>query len=144
MSFGRCASLVLALAVSACASSGETSSGAGGQTAARAARGNSTLITPAELEQHQGESAYRVIESLHGRWLQPNTGTRIPASLFAGSSFAPVVVDGTDLGGLSELYRLFSENIETLRYFSSRDAAIKYSTSYPGGVIEVSTRGLGR
>ncbi len=138
--FRRCAILVLALAVSACASSGNTSSGEGGQTAATAVRGNSTLIVRAELEELGGRSLWEAVERLHRRWLQPQRGV----SFSAGQAFARVVIDGTVRGELDELRRLFSDNIETLRYLSAADATTKYGTGYPGGVIEVSTRGLGR
>ena len=140
MSFRRCVSLVLALAVSACASSGDTSSGEGEQTAARAARGNSTLIVRAELEEILSGSLWEAVDRLRWRWLQPQRGV----SFYAGTSFARVVVDGTVRGELGELRRLFPENIETLRYLSAPDATTKYGTGYPSGVIEVSTRGLGR
>ena len=58
MSFHRYASLVLVFAVSACASSSSTPFGeeAATTTAARAARGNSTLIVRAELAQLFGDS----------------------------------------------------------------------------------------
>ena len=136
MSFRRCASLVLALTVSACASSGGTSSGVGGQTAARAARGNSTLIVRAELDELTGRSLWDSVETLRARWLRPQRG----GSFAAGPSYARVVVDGTVRGELDELRRLSSENVETLRYLSAPAATIKYGTGYPGGVIEVSTR----
>jgi hypothetical protein len=140
MSFRSCAVLVLALAASACASSGDISLGEGGQTAARAARGNSRLIVRAELEEVAGRSLWDAVDLLRARWLQPQRG----GSLFAGTAYARVVVDGTLRGELDELLQLFPENIETLRYLSAPDATTKYGTGYPGGVIEVSTRGLGR
>ena len=135
MSFRRCASLVLALSASACASSADTSSGVGGQTAA-AARGTSTLIVRAELDELTGRSLWEAVETLRGRWLRPQRGT----SLAAGPSFARIVVDGTVRGELAELHRLVAENAETLRYLSAPAATIRYGTGYPGGVIEVSTR----
>ncbi len=124
----RCASLVLALAVSACASS--SASGEGG---ARPARGTSTLIIRAELERFPGQSAYNVIQSLHSRWLQPRRVDR-------GQTFARIMVDGTVRGELSDLRQLFSEVIETMRLLSGPDATFKYGTGFPGGVIEVVTR----
>ncbi len=140
MSFRRCASLVLALAVLACASSGGISSGEREQTSARAARGNSSLIVRAELEELPGGSLWDAVDRLRPRWLQPQRG----ASVYAGTSFARVVVDGTIRGELGELRRFFPENIETLRYLSAPDATTRYGTGFPGGVIEVSTRGMGR
>ena len=133
MFFRRCASLVLALAVSACASSGDTSSGEGRQTAERAARGSSTLIIRAELERFPGQSAYDVIESLHRRWIERRRAGR-------GQLFAGVMIDGTIRAEIGDLRRLYSETIETMRYISASAATLKYGGGFPGGVIEVVTR----
>ena len=142
MSFRRCASLVLVLAVSACASSGGMASGEGGQTAERAPRGNATLIIRAELDElGGGRNLWEAVDLLRPRWLRRQRGA---GSIFAGPTYARVVVDGTARGELDDLRRFFSDNIETLRYLSPADATTKYGTGFPGGVIEVSTRGLGR
>ena len=140
MSYSRGASLVLALAVSACASSGGMASGGGGQTAERAPRGGANLIIRAELEQFSSRSLWDAVDNLRPRWLRPQRGV----SFSAGQSFARVVIDGAARGELDELRRLFPDNIETLRYLSAPDATTKYGTGYPGGVIEVSTIGPGR
>ncbi len=129
MSFRSCASLVLALALSGCASSG---GGGGGSTAVRAPRGSSTLIIRAELERYPGQSAYDVIESLRRRWLQPRRGA-------GGQAYARVMIDGTIRGEIPDLRRLASENIETMRLLSALDATTRYGTNYSGGVIEVTT-----
>lgn len=65
--FCGCASLVLALALSACASSGGMSSGEGRQTSARGARGNPNLIVRAELEGLAGRSLWDAVQTLRGR-----------------------------------------------------------------------------
>ena len=140
MSYSRCASLVLALAVSACASSGGTSSGEAEQTDARAARGNSTLIVRAELEELGGRSLWDAVQLLRGRWLQPQRNS----SFVSGPAYARVVVDGIVRGDLGELRGFDVDDIETMRYVSAPDATTKYGTGYLGGVIEVSTRGRGR
>lgn len=132
MSFRSCASIVLALAVSGCASSG---GGEGGSRAVRAPRGTSTLIIRAELERYPGQSAHDVIESLHNRWLRPRRG----ATFGGGQPYARVMIDGTIRAEIPDLRRLFSENIDTMRLLSAPDATIKYGTGYPGGVIEVTT-----
>jgi len=142
MSYSRCTSLVFALAVSACASSGGMSSGEGGQTAARAPRGNSTLIIRAELERFSSRNLWYAVDNLRPGWLRPQRGV----SFSTGPAFARVVIDGAPgaRGDLDELRRLFPDNVETLRYLSAPDATTRYGTGYFGGVIEVSTRGLGR
>ncbi len=140
MSYSRGAALVLAFAVSACASSGGMASGGGGQTAERAPRGNANLIIRAELEGSTSPDLWAAVNILRPRWLQTKRGV----SFSAPQSYARVVVNGTPRGELSELRRFFPENIETVRYLSATDAATKYGTGYPGGVIEVSTRVGGR
>ena len=137
MSYSRCASLVFALAVSACASSGGTSSAEAGQTAAR---GNSSLIVRAELEEIGGRSLWDAVLILRGRWLQPQRNS----SFAAGPAYARVVVDGIVRGDLGELRVFDVDDVETMRYVSAPDATTKYGTGYLGGVIEVSTRGRGR
>ena len=136
MSFSSYALLVLALAVSACASSFGTSFGEGGQTATRAARGNSTLIIRAELVEFQGRTALVAVEFLRRRWLQPR---RSPTFNHPGSFYARVVVDGSVRGELRELSIMGSENIESMRYLSPSDATTRYGTGFMGGVIEVTT-----
>ena len=137
MSFHRCESLVLALVVSACVSSGNTSLGAGGQTAAGDTRGNSRLIVRAELDQRAGDTAYQVVESLNRQWLQDDRRGR---TFGGGPIFARVVVDGTPYGPLSTLHRMSASQIESMRFLSAPDATIKYGTGYPGGAIEVTMR----
>ena len=136
MSFHRFASLVLALIISACASSAGTSLGGGSETASAASRGNSRLIVRAQLDRLAGRSAYEAVENLNRRWTQPQRGS----SFAAGQHFARVVVDGSPRGELDELRRITSDDIESMRYLSAPDATTKYGTGYPGGVIEVTTR----
>lgn len=138
MSFHRLASLVLvfvlALVVSTCASSVGASSGGGGSTAGP--RGSSTLIVRAQLAELAGQSAYDAIETLNRRWIAPRRGV----SLASGQAYARVIVDGAARGELSELRRMSTDNIETMRYLSAPDATTRYGTGFPGGAIEVTTR----
>ena len=123
--------LVLAPVVSACASSPDSPFDEGGQTATRTARGSSTLIVRAQLEQLVGRSAWDAVERFNRRWL----------STRRGGVYARVVIDGTSRRDLSELSRMSTEGIENLRFLSSGEATTKYGTGFAGGVIEVTTRG---
>ncbi len=135
----RCASLLLALAISACASSSGASSDGGGQTAAPPARGGSNMIIRAELEARPGQNAYEIIQDLHRTWLRED---RRGASFgLGGPRYALVVVDGTPRGELDELRQMSANEIEYIRFLSGPDATIKYGTGYPGGAIEVTSRG---
>ena len=137
-SYRRCASLVLALVISACASSSNPASGRESATTERA-RGTSTLITRAELEERSGDSAYQAIQALRPRWLRPRA-----FSIVGGPIYTRVVVDRTLRGGRDELLRLIAANIEDMRYLGAPGATIRYGTGYPGGVIEVTIRSGGR
>ncbi len=135
MSIRGCVLLVLALVVSACASSQNTPFGGEGGTATRASQGNSRLIVRAQLERLAGQSAWRAVETLRQRWLRPVRGGSM-----AGPSYARVVIDGSIRGELDELRLMSTESIESLRYLSATDATTKYGTGYFGGVIEVTMR----
>ena len=136
MSFHRFLSLVLALGISACASSADTSLGGGSETASRASGGNSRLIVRAQLDELGGRSAYEAVENFNRRWMQPQRGS----SFGAPQQYARVVVDGSPRGELNELRQINSDDVESMRYLSGPDATTKYGTGYPGGVIEVTTR----
>jgi hypothetical protein len=140
MSLRRLLSLVLVLAItsvlSACASSTNTPFAEGGETALRAGGGSSTLIVRAQLDRFTGRSAWEAVETINPRWLQTQRGT----SIVFGPAYARVMIDGVARGELDELYRLSTENIETMRYLSAPDATTRYGTNFPGGVIEVTTR----
>ena len=135
MSFRRCASVVLALVVSACASTLDTPSGGEFETSAAAPQGNSRLIVRAQIEPLASQTAWQVVETLNPFWLQSRGG-----SLNYGPSYARVVVDGIFRGELADLYRMSTGEIETMRYLSASDATTRYGTGYTGGVIEVTTR----
>jgi hypothetical protein len=136
MFFRCCASLVLALAVSACGSSSGTPFEGGSQsTSAASLGGNSRLIVRAQLVEFSGRSAWDAVDILNQRWLRPQRG----ASNSGRPLFPRIVVDGIFRGELDDLFRLRADNIETMRLLTSSDATIKYGTGYFGGVIEVTT-----
>jgi len=133
MSFHRCATFAVAFVASACVSS--SSRDPFGQdfettTAARANRGNSTLITRAELAEYRGDSVYQAVEQIRRRWL---TGRR-------GGLVARVVIDGSYRTNISELRSLGAEVVEELRLLSPGEATTKYGTGFSGGAIDVIMR----
>ena len=143
MSIRHCAGLVLALVLSACASSAGTSVGDGSQTVA-AETGNSRLIVRAQLAELPGETALRAIERYNRRWLRAQRGASFSPSGEPVLNYARVVVDGISRRELDDLRGISTESIENMRFLSAADATTKYGTGYMGGVIEVTTRGLGR
>lgn len=135
----RCASLALALVVSACASSTSITPFEGaGQTTTRIARGGPNLILRAELEEYRGETAYRTLEAIRRRWVRPIRSNN------ARPLYARVMIDGSARRELRDLSSMSVDSIETMRYLGATDATIKYGRGYPGGVIEVTTRGRAR
>ena len=130
MSSRRCACLVLAFVLSACASSTDTPFAEGGGTATRV-RGNSTSIVRAQLEELGGLSALEAVERFNRRWLSPARG----------GGYARVVIDGRDRRDLNVLRLLSSDGVESMRFLRSIDATTKYGTGFTGGVIEVTSRG---
>ena len=134
MFFRCCASLVLALVVSACASSAGNPLGGGSETASGASRGNSRLIVRAQLEEFGGQSAWDAVDMLNQRWLRPiRSSNSVPA-------YARVVIDGFSRRELDDLRSISADFVESLRYLSAINATTKYGTGYMGGVIEVTTR----
>ena len=131
MTSRRCACLVLAFVLSACASSTDTPFAEGGGTATRAARGNSTLIVRAQLDELMGSSALEAVERFNRRWLSPARG----------GGYARVVIDERDRRDLNVLRLLSSDGIESMRFLRSIDATTKYGSGFTGGVIEVTSRG---
>ena len=141
MSFRRFLSLVLVLVlapvVSACASSSDAPFSEDAERATRATGGSSTLIVRAQLEILTPRSAWDAVETLNRRWLRARRSST-PAS---GPAYARVVLDGVVRGQIDVLRQLNTTNIETMRYLSATDATTRYGTGFPGGVIEVDTRG---
>ena len=88
-----------------------------------------------ESRTSQAVNAWEVVETLNPRWLRSRS-----ASVNYGPSYARAVVNGTVRRVLADLYRMSTDNIETMRYLSASDATTKYGTGYAGGVIEVTLR----
>ncbi len=124
MFFRCCASLVLALVVSTCASSAGTSPGEEGE----ATTGDLRLIVRAELDRLPGQSAWDAVSSLRPHWTGRGAGLR---------------VDGSPYGESSELRRLRADDIESMRFLSGIDARVKYGRDFSNGVIEVTMIGGG-
>ena len=111
----------LATALAACASGG----GSGGP------RRDPNLITAEELAEYTTLSALDVIRRLRPRWLQSR-----------GNNTAQVIQDGARLGDPENALRSIPvSDIAELKYLSASDATMRYGTNYPGGAIEITSRG---
>lgn len=113
--------VVLAVGLGACASSGGGSS--------RPAGSSSTRIVRAELEPLGQMSALQAIERLRPRWTQSRAGD------------APVLyVDGARRSSVNDLQSIRLNDVEQMEYMSAGDATTRYGTGHAGGAIMVTTR----
>ena len=118
---------LLALLVSACASSGRSRS-----------LGARNLITRAEIESVNVSTAYEVVQQLRPHFLSPRGQTSIQDP---SSSLPVVYVNGVRYGTQDVLRSLRSMDVQEMRFLSASDATTRYGTGHVGGVIEVTTRG---
>ena len=99
--------------------------------------GGSGTITREQLAELGQFSALQVVRRLRPQWLR----TRGAAN-FDGAQLTPVVfVDFSPRGGIRELEHISSDDVERINFMSARDATTRYGTGYPGGIIEVISRG---
>ncbi|HET9984868.1 MAG TPA: hypothetical protein VFQ38_14820 [Longimicrobiales bacterium] len=133
------AALALALVLAAC---GGATRQAGETSADKAApRHSRTSLSADELVATNASSAFDAVERLRPEFLRPR-GT---SSLSTGAPDLPAVfLDGIHAGGLEMLRALRPTEIELIRFVSAADATTRYGTGYPGGVIEVVTKGSKR
>jgi len=119
--------VLLALLVSACASSGRSRS-----------LGARNVITRAEIESVNVSTAYEVVQQLRPHFLSPRGQTSIQDP---GSSLPVVYVNGVRYGTPDALRSMRSMDVQEMRFLSASDATTRYGTGHVGGVIEVTTRG---
>ena len=111
----------LATAFAACSSGGGSSG----------PRRDPNLITTEELAEYTTLSALDVIRRLRPRWLQSR-----------GQTSAQVIQDGARLGDPQNALRSMPvSDIAEMRFLSASDATMRYGTNYPGGAIEITSRG---
>ncbi len=97
-------------------------------------------IIRSELERSAYGSAYEAIERLRPSWLWERGSKTIQ-----NSDPHPVVyVDGMRRGGLSELYTISVDDVESISLISPADATTRWGTGHMSGVILVTTQRGGR
>jgi hypothetical protein len=115
---------------------------AGCGVAATASRGgNSNRITSELLREASAEGldVYQVIDRNRPQWFR--AGRAAPTLGYAaGSEFARVVLDGVPHGGLNDLRRINTVEVESIQYISASDATTRFGTGYSGGAILVRMR----
>ena len=121
--------LAAGMAVNSCASSGASTPSAGATAQANAPqRGNSRLITRAEIESVPLETIYEVIERLRPNMLR--------------SRGQPIMVymNGTQIGEISMLRGIQASSVRQVEFVSAADATTRFGTGVPGGAIVVTSR----
>lgn len=113
--------VVLAVGLGACASSGGGSS--------RAAGSSSTRIVRAELEPLGQMSGLQAVERLRPRWMQSR-----------GGDLPVLYVDGSRRSSVQDLQSMRLNDIEQMEFMSASDATTRYGTGHSGGAIMVSSR----
>ena len=126
------APLLGALLVSGCASAGTAAGGEGSS--------GRNSISREELQALPPTNAYRAVQQLRPNWLRSRSGTLRNSS---GRTPPVVFLDGRPFGELVTLYDFGSQTIEEIRFIPPADATIRYGTGYPGGIINVISRGRG-
>lgn len=122
--------IVLSVVSSAACAAGPPGESRGGS------RGSGT-ITREDLAALAPFNAFQVVRRLRPQWLR----TRGAAN-FSGEQLRPVVfVDRSERGEIRELEQIPADDVERITFLSARDATTRYGTGYPGGVIEVISRG---
>jgi len=119
---------LLALALCGCAT------GTGGGNS----RGDRNLITEEELDQIQELSAFEALWHLRPGWMIARGAVSFQGAVGGHPS---VSLDGIPRGEIDALHEVVVHDIREMRLLSAADAATRYGTGYPAGVIEIWTKG---
>jgi hypothetical protein len=140
--------LVAALAASAaaCASSGSSGAPSSGAAATPPGpRGNSNLITEAEIASTGLQSIYEVVERLRPNMLRTRgqmgrvTGASGGDS-GAGMSTIKVYQNGSPIGDISMLRNILASSVKQVQYLSPSDATTRFGTGHDAGAILVTIK----
>lgn len=97
---------------------------------------NEILSSEVRAVEASHPSAREVIRDLRPAWLR----MRRSASATRQPTGPAVFLDGIGWGGLDDLFRIRSTDIESMEFMSGLDATTIYGTGYPEGIIHVYTR----
>jgi hypothetical protein len=121
--------LILSALLAACAGGGGS-----GSPAPR----DYNVITLAEIEASQAETAYQLVQQLRPRWMIRNRGDR--SFSVDAADYAKVIVDELPPREFDYLRELRRGTLQELRFLEPREATFLYGTGYNAGVIQVTTR----
>jgi hypothetical protein len=111
---------------------------AGGGGAGAPAPRDYNVITLAEIEASQAETAYQLVQQLRPRWMIRNRGERTFG--VDEADYAKVIVDDLPPREFDFLRELRRGTLQELRFLEPREATFLYGTGFNAGVIQVTTR----
>ncbi len=117
--------LLLALLVTACASSGGNN-----------VRVDRNLLTREQIVETNRQNAFEVVESLRSNWLR----SRGPSSLNSRDAVVQVYLDDNRLGGVETLRNVNTSLVQYIRWYDGIAATGRWGLDHGAGVIYVSTR----
>lgn len=99
-------------------------------------RTNTSMLTSDEIRGGQWASAYELIESLRPRWLS----SRGPDLLDGTVVEVQVYLDGSRMGGPSNLRAINVSDITYIQFYDGVTAAGRWGPDHHNGVIWISTK----
>lgn len=126
--------VVLALAVTGCASGGSSAAGSTSQDAPASSRDR---LTPADFAEQPEQTLYQAIRRLRNHWLRARgAGT----SVSRDAAVIVVYIDGQrSPGGIEDLRRFRVRNIKQVDYLNSSRATTRFGIDHNAGAIMVTT-----
>jgi hypothetical protein len=99
---------------------------------------NSNFIARDEIDALGAANAHEVIQKLRPNFLSNRGETSFNKS--RSSSLPTVYLDGTVFGTIETLRTIRATQIASIRLYRSWEAATRFGTGNPGGVLEITTR----
>jgi hypothetical protein len=95
------------------------------------------LITAEDIAAHPARDAYDLVQRLHADWLR---GHASATNLAGRVDPVMVVLDGAQIGPVTELRRLKAEAVGEMRFVGSEEAVSRWGMGHSAGVILVTSR----
>jgi hypothetical protein len=95
------------------------------------------LITQDEIEKSTAANAYEAVQTLRPSFLHARG---VPTTWQGTPQLAMVYLDGMKLGDATQLERITTVGIVSIRYLNAIDANQRYGRGHEGGAILVDTR----
>lgn len=145
MKLRLCVGVSAMIFLGACASGGSKPPSAAPSTTASSdaaqapRRGNSTLITQAEIEGTHLETIYDVIERLRPNWFRTRGG-RSEFTAASASGMLKAYLNSSPLGDINTLRSIQSASVKQVQFLNAADATTRFGTNHDSGVILVTSK----